>query len=197
MILELHGAEIAELHENLEGRGRLSGRRRPSRAPNEAALVAPSHTDGGAEHVAASIESAERQLGLLLRRMRAYRSSSYDFANSRITNDTEFERCLDLATALGIRIGELSGLLMTEPAERERIRHNIVLSLYQPSPFARVSAGWTMGGTVLEADLCGLRVSAPEALDSSSAHIQPGGALTIPKNIRHSDGRSRDMLPTR
>ena len=45
-------------------------------------------------------QAAERQLGMLLRRMRVYQRAPYEFAASRIQNDAEFERCLDLATAL-------------------------------------------------------------------------------------------------
>ena len=57
---------------------------------------------------ALDVARVERQLGMLLRRMRAYRRAPYDFASSRIGNGGEFERCLDLATALGLHIGELS-----------------------------------------------------------------------------------------
>jgi hypothetical protein len=72
------------------------------------------------------IESAERQLGMLLRRMRAYRRAPYDFAASRISNDADFERCLDLATTLSMRIEELSGAAVV-PAER--IRDQLLQSL--------------------------------------------------------------------
>src|SRR5690349_892799 len=72
------------------------------------------------------IESTERQLGMLLRRLRAYRRASHDFSTSRISNDAEFERCLDLATTLSIRIEELSGAAI---APAERIRDQILQSL--------------------------------------------------------------------
>ena len=71
----------------------------------------------------------ERQLGMLLRRMRAYRRAPYEFASSRIRNDAEFECCLDLATALGLQIGELSGACIAAPRERERMRDQILQSL--------------------------------------------------------------------
>lgn len=53
--------------------------------------------------------------------MRAYRRAPYNFASSRISNDAEFERCVDLATVLGLRIGELSGASIGAPRERERM----------------------------------------------------------------------------
>ena len=66
---------------------------------------------------------------MLLRRMRAYSRAPYNFASSRIRNDAEFERCLDLATALGLHIGELSGACIAPPIERERIRDQILQSV--------------------------------------------------------------------
>ena len=72
------------------------------------------------------IKSTERQLGMLLRRMRAYWRAPYDFTTSRISNEAEFERCLDLATTLSIRIAELSGAAIAPP---ERIRDQILQSL--------------------------------------------------------------------
>jgi hypothetical protein len=103
-------------------------------------------------HLAPDLEAAERQLGLLLRRMRAYRRAPYDCARSRIRNDAEFEGCLDLATALGLRIGELSGAPMAAPRERERIRDQIVEGL---------SARPTSSAVVWTADRADRRRSAP------------------------------------
>jgi len=81
------------------------------------------------EYLAPDIEAAERQLGLLLRRMRAYQRAPYAFSSSRIRDDVEFEGCLDLATALSLRIADLSGAATALPRERERIRDQIVASL--------------------------------------------------------------------
>jgi hypothetical protein len=103
-------------------------RRRRIRRSAAAALTPPDD-DKRAAYVPQNIEAAEGQLGMVLRRMRAYRRAPYDFAKSRIFTDTEFEHCLDLATALGIRIGELSGALSDAPEERERIRHQILQSV--------------------------------------------------------------------
>jgi hypothetical protein len=90
----------------------------------------------GGEYLPSSIESAERQLGMLLRRMRAFERAPYAFSTSRILDDAEFERCLDAATALSIRIAELTGGMTPGPAERERIRHQIVLSVAPKLPSA-------------------------------------------------------------
>jgi hypothetical protein len=81
------------------------------------------------EYLAPDIEAAERQLGVLLRRMRAYQRAAHAFASSRIRDDVEFERCLDLATALSLRIADLNGAAVAQPRERERIRDQIVESL--------------------------------------------------------------------
>jgi hypothetical protein len=78
---------------------------------------------------ALDLERTERQLGMLLRRMRAYTRAPYNFASSRIRSDAEFERCLDLATALGLHIGELSGACIAAPRERERMRDQILQGL--------------------------------------------------------------------
>jgi hypothetical protein len=126
-------------------------RRRSWRAVTQAAFTLPDGSGQPAEYLPTSVEAAERQLGMLLRRMRAYWRAPYDFASSRIVNDTDFERCLDLATALGIRIEELSGGLIAAPAERERIRNQIVLSLSpKPAPFGKPGrpadhAGFALG----------------------------------------------------
>ena len=68
------------------------------RAWRSAARVAFTRPDTNGPAGVLDVEGAERQLGMLLRRMRAYRRAPYNFASSRISNDAEFERCLDLAT---------------------------------------------------------------------------------------------------
>jgi hypothetical protein len=109
--------------------------RRASGTGREMASEPPYGGEQTAEYRPPSIEAAERQLGMLLRRMRVYQRAPYEFAASRILNDTDFERCVDLATALSIRIGELSGGVLAEAAERERIRHHIELSVSPKSAF--------------------------------------------------------------
>ena len=99
------------------------------RAWRSAARVAFTRPDTNGLAGVLDLECAERQLGMLLRRMRVYRRAPYNFASSRISNDAEFERCLDLATILGLRIGELSGASTAAPRERERMRDQILQSL--------------------------------------------------------------------
>lgn len=104
-------------------------RRRAWRMATEIAFT-PADDDGEARHYAApSIEAAERQLGILLRRMRSHLQAPYDFATSRIANAADFERCLDLATGLYLRLGELSGAPIATSLERERVRDQVLLSL--------------------------------------------------------------------
>src|SRR5271166_6173729 len=81
------------------------------------------------DHLAGDLKAAERQLGMLLRRMRAYRRAPYDFASSRISDDADFERCLDLATAVSLRIAELTGAPVASPRERERVREQVLHSV--------------------------------------------------------------------
>ena len=108
------------------------GRRR--RSGTEMVPDALQIAEPGAEYLPASIEAAERQLGMLLRRMRAFERAPYAFSASRILDDAEFERCLDAVTVLSIHIAELSGGITPGPAERERIRHQIVLSVSPKLP---------------------------------------------------------------
>lgn len=80
-------------------------------------------------HLPPSIESAEREMAILLRRMRAFLQDPYDFASSRIADDAAFEECLDQAVTLGARIAELGGAAPASPAERERMRGLILDSV--------------------------------------------------------------------
>jgi hypothetical protein len=104
----------------------FAGGRRAGRAAAREALTRP---DGNGPAGAVDVAGAERQLGMLLRRMRAYTRAPYNFANSRMSSDAEFERCLDLATALCLHIGELSGACIATPRERERMRDQILQGL--------------------------------------------------------------------
>ena len=111
-----------------------SYRRRAARAEDDCGTPASRDT-GSASPAPPSIEDAERQLGILLRRMRAYLQSPYDFAASRIRSAAEFERCLDLATALYLALDELSGAPPATAADRERVRDQVTLSLSaRPAP---------------------------------------------------------------
>lgn len=80
-------------------------------------------------HLPPTIEAAEREIAVLLRRMRAYLRDPYDFGASRITCEAGFEECLDRAAALGDRIAELGGAAPGGQAERERARGLILDSL--------------------------------------------------------------------
>ena len=92
--------------------------------------ASPQSGSGAADEcLPSTTEAAERQLGMLLRRMRAYQRAPYDFAKSRIVNDADFEHCLDLATLLSIRIAEFGGGLVATSEERERIRFQLVESV--------------------------------------------------------------------
>jgi hypothetical protein len=81
------------------------------------------------DHLAPSVETAELQLAMLFRRLRAYLRDPYDFAASRIAGEAQFEDCLDLAADLSIRAGDLCGAATTGPAERERVRGQILQGL--------------------------------------------------------------------
>lgn len=59
--------------------------------------------------------------------MRAYLQDPYDFTRSRIKDDADFERSLDLAVALSIRISYLGGEAMAGGKEaREHVRQQIL-----------------------------------------------------------------------
>ncbi|MCB4823294.1 hypothetical protein [Roseicella aerolata] len=100
-------------------------RRRAARA----ALMIGSGTPPQAYHLPPTIEAAEREMAVLLRRLRAHLRDPYDFPASRITSETAFEECLERATALGARIAELGGAAPVGPAERERMRGLILEGL--------------------------------------------------------------------
>lgn len=98
------------------------------RLQRSAVPLAASKKDAG-EPRPLSIEAAERQLGMLLRRMRAYAKAPYDFAASRIHHDAEFDECLETAIGLSIRIAELAGTPVLTAEDRERIRDQLLDSL--------------------------------------------------------------------
>jgi hypothetical protein len=80
-------------------------------------------------HLPPSIEAAESEMAVLLRRMRAFLQDPYDFPASRIADEAAFEDCLDRAATLGARIAELGGAAPAGPAEWERTRGLILDSL--------------------------------------------------------------------
>lgn len=104
-------------------------RRRASRRAMQATSAQSDQSRQAREYLAPSIESAERQLGILLRRMRSYMRAPYAFEESRIRDAADFERCLDLATALCLRREELSGGSAPSPLQRERVRDQVLLSV--------------------------------------------------------------------
>jgi len=96
-------------------------------------------------HLPPTIEAGEREMAVLLRRMRAYLRDPYDFSVSRITCETAFDDCLDRAAALGNRIAELGGAAPADPVERARARGLILDSLSlgrqsAPAQPSRISA---------------------------------------------------------
>ena len=78
-----------------------------------------------------TIEAAERQLGLIYRRLRAYLRDPYDFAASRIKDEDDFEHCLDLAASLNIRIGDLGGAAPGGPDARDQVREQVLEGLVE------------------------------------------------------------------
>jgi hypothetical protein len=124
----------------------IGGLRLGRRRRRAAARAAPPPGTQGhlrPDHLAPTVEAAELQLALLFRRMRAYLRDPYDRAASRIGGEAEFEACLDLAAGLSLRIGELGGAAAAGPAERERVRGQILDGL-MASCRARSGGG---GGT--------------------------------------------------
>jgi hypothetical protein len=95
--------------------------RRRRRRAARAALTIGSGTPPQEYHLPPTIEAAEREMAVLLRRLRAHLRDPYDFAASRITSEAAFEECLERAAALGARIAELGGAAPVGPAERERM----------------------------------------------------------------------------
>ncbi len=115
----------------------LALRRHPGQAEAEGSPMQEDDDAASGSHLAPDLGAAERQLGMLLRRMRAYRRTPHDYARSRIRHDTEFQQCLDLATALSIRVTEFTGASVSGPEEHERIRRQLLYNVsFQPEPFA-------------------------------------------------------------
>lgn len=96
----------------------------------ELAWTAPQPQRAAPATAAPSIEAAERELALLLPRMRAYLRDPYDVEASRIRGDDEFERCLDLAARLRERIAAFGGAAVADdPEARHRLRRQILKGL--------------------------------------------------------------------
>ncbi len=110
--------------------GALARRRRTRRAADRAAIAAGAAAERGREyHLPATIEAAERELGLLARRLRAHLRDPWDYAASRVAGEDAFEGCLDRAVLLAARVAELGGAAPAGPAERERMRGQILEGL--------------------------------------------------------------------
>ncbi|RZA19303.1 MAG: hypothetical protein EOP02_19115 [Proteobacteria bacterium] len=93
-------------------------------------FIAPSTDEMHSINAVMTIESAEHQLGLVCRRMRAYLLDSYDFGRSRIRDDAGFEHSLDLAVSLSIRISDLGGEAIAGGEKiREQVRQQILEGL--------------------------------------------------------------------
>jgi len=107
----------------------LHGRRR--RAAMRAMAIelawSPVEEQRIAPDIAPSIEAAERQLALILGRMRAYLRDPYDVGTSRIRGDGEFEDCLDLVARLREHIAVLEGAAIADgPDGRSRLRRQVL-----------------------------------------------------------------------
>lgn len=93
-------------------------------------FVAPSKEESHGVSDVPTVKVAEHHLGLVYRRMRTYLQDPYDFARSRIKDDAGFERSLDLAVALSIRISDLGGAAVAgEEEAREQVRQQILEGL--------------------------------------------------------------------
>lgn len=94
-------------------------------------------------HLPSTIEAAEREMAMLLRRMRAYLHDPYDYAASRIVGETAFETCLDRAGILGARIAELGGAASASPLEHERTR-GLILEGLMANQFSQFRNGQSL-----------------------------------------------------
>lgn len=116
------------------------------RRRRQAAARAADRTAVGGEasrefHLPPTIEAAEREMAMLLRRMRAYLRDPYDYATSRIVDEAAFETCLDCAGILGSRIAELGGAAPAGPSEHERTRGLILEGLMAGHRMAAQTGG--------------------------------------------------------
>jgi hypothetical protein len=130
------GAASAPLTAGLVSAVAWRRRRRAARV----ALTIGSGTPPQEYHLPPTVEAAEREMAVLLRRLRAHLRDPYDFPASRITSEAAFEECLDLAAALGARIAELGGAAPVGPAERERMRGLILEGLMASHRMAAIKA---------------------------------------------------------
>ena len=127
MLLGLAAGSIAGV-----GLGAFIGTRQRAavRAFADTAFKPPS---GGDLHGAGdipTIEDAERQLGLVYGRLRAYLRDPYDFGRSRIKDEAGFDHCLDLAASLNIRISDLGGAVTPPDGEgRQQVRQQVLEGL--------------------------------------------------------------------
>jgi hypothetical protein len=115
----------------------LSRYRRQQREAAQAVVItAVSGKPSQEHHLPPTTESAEREMAMLLRRMRAYLRDPYDYTASRIIGEAAFEACLDRASVLGVRIAELGGAAPASPSEHERTRGLILEGLMAVSRIA-------------------------------------------------------------
>ncbi len=103
--------------------------RRQQAAAHSAGMVAVGGRPSQEHHLPPTIEAAEREMAMLLRRMRAFLRNPYDYAASRIVGDAAFETCLDRAGILGAQIAELGGAAPASSSEHERTRGLILEGL--------------------------------------------------------------------
>ena len=114
------------------GLGAFVGTRRRAavRAFADTAFKPPSGDDLHGTSNIPTIEEAERQLGLVYGRLRAYLRDPYDFGRSRIKDEAGFDHCLDLAASLSIRISDLGGAVTPPGGEgRQQVRQQVLEGL--------------------------------------------------------------------
>lgn len=106
----------------------IAGRRKAELRVRAAAMFQPPQS--ASVELGASLDEAERALGLLYRRMEVYLQDPYDFARSRIRDDESFDRNLDFAVALNLHVTALvSGVTQHVSEDRAQVRQQVLEGL--------------------------------------------------------------------
>ena len=109
----------------------LALRRHPGQAEAEGSPMQEDDDAASGSHLAPDLGAAERQLGMLLRRMRAYRRTPHDYARSAHSPRHGVSAVSEpSATALSIRVTEFTGASVSGPEEHERIRRQLLYNVY-------------------------------------------------------------------
>ncbi|WP_157033756.1 hypothetical protein [Belnapia moabensis] len=106
----------------------MAARQRAELRVQAAAMFQPPRS--ASVELGASLDEAERELGLLYRRMEAYLWDPYDFTRSRIRDDESFDRNLDFAVALNLHVAALaSGVTQPMFEDRAQVRQQVLEAL--------------------------------------------------------------------